>query len=93
MSSCLSDFRIKIGDIVQARIRRPRACVTVRRLCAVVPSKGESKSIVANMIRDDMDTLISSLMETTDRQLHHLRKKIDPLAGSNMVSMVSFVSH
>lgn len=40
-----------------------------------------------------MDTLISSLMETTDRQLHHLRKKIDPLAGSNMVSMVSFVSH
>ena len=65
----------------------------VTRLFVVVPSNGQSKCVVANMIRDHMDTLLSSMMEKTDRQLHHLRKKIDRLAGSNMVSMVSFVSH
>ena len=64
--------------------------MTVRRLCAVVPSNGESKSIVANMIHDHLDTLFSPMMEETDRQLHHLRKKkIDRLAGGNMVSTVS----
>ena len=67
--------------------------MTVKRLCAVDPRNVGSKSIVANVIRDHMDTLFSSMMEKTDRQLHSLKKKIDRLAGSNMVSMFSFVSH
>jgi hypothetical protein len=84
-------FQNQNRRIVQARIRRPTARVTVRRLCAAVPSNGESKSIVANMIRDHMDTLFSSMMEKTDRQLHRLRKKIDRLAGSVTTNGVAFV--
>ena len=45
----------------------------------------------ACIIRDHLDALFSSMTKKTERQLDHLKKKIDRLAGSNMVSMISFV--